>query len=168
MVLRVNSTPYSVRSALVRIRKVLGKASVPGADLGRLEIVLAEAMNNIVEHGYLYRPDGKIVVRLMQDTGNLLCEITDTGTAMPGNALPPGTHPLKGADEDLPEGGFGWFMIREVAQVLRYRRCAGRNHLFIQLALSGREASENTNDTATAEPQRERPTLPASLSRMTI
>lgn len=151
MVIRVATTSFSVRAALVRIRKVLEKAAVPGADLGRLEIVLAEAMNNIVEHAYLDRPDGRIVVRLMREAQSLACEIVDTGTAMPEDTLPTGENPLTSGYSDLPEGGFGWFMIRELADVLRYRRAGGRNYLFIRLELNGDELADGACEAAATE-----------------
>lgn len=143
MVLRLHSTPMSVRAALMQVREALQSAAVPGSDLGRLELVLAEAMNNIVEHAYLDSPDGRIVVRLTRDPDALSCEIIDTGAAMPGDALPQGHHPMLPSIDDLPEGGFGWFMIRELAETLRYNRRSGRNCLYFRLALTHPELAEN-------------------------
>lgn len=143
MVLRLHSTPMSVRAALMQVREALQSAAVPGSDLGRLELVLAEAMNNIVEHAYLDSPDGRIVVRLTRDPDALSCEIIDTGTAMPDDALPQGDHPMLPSIDDLPEGGFGWFMIRELAETLRYNRRSGRNCLYFRLALTRPDLAED-------------------------
>lgn len=67
------------------------------------------------------------------DQGALHCRITDSGAAMPGGRLPPGQFQDLGETQSLPEGGFGWFLIRTLAQDLDYRRIAGRNLLSFQL-----------------------------------
>ena len=50
---------------------------------------------------------------------------------------PPKGHPAElGVDmQDLPEGGFGWFLIRTLTTDLRYRREAGRNRLSFQMGI---------------------------------
>jgi serine/threonine-protein kinase RsbW len=41
--------------------------------------------------------------------------------------LPDASGPL----HSLPEGGFGWFLIQNLANTLDYRRMAGENHLYL-------------------------------------
>ena len=41
--------------------------------------------------------------------------------------------PPLGAVEDLPEGGFGWHVIRTLSKDLHYRRENGRNQLSFRL-----------------------------------
>jgi serine/threonine-protein kinase RsbW len=49
---------------------------------------------------------------------------------MPGGRLPePRPAPLDVALEDLPEGGFGWNVIRDLTAGLAYRRVNGVNRL---------------------------------------
>ena len=62
---------------------------------GRAEIVLAEVLNNIVEHAYAGAP-GRIDIAVGLGAGRMECDITDRGRAMPGLTLPPpvmGTSP---------------------------------------------------------------------------
>ena len=40
-------------------------------------------------------------------------------------------------EQDLPEGGFGWFLIRELTHDLTYRRDGSRNHLSFRMVLGG-------------------------------
>lgn len=92
------------------------------------QIVLAEVLNNVVEHAYVQH-EGQIDLALQVTDGRLVCDIRDSGLAMPGLSLPDGRLASYGAVADLPEGGFGWFLIRSLTQDLRYERASGQNHL---------------------------------------
>lgn len=115
----------AVRDVLIALRPRLG----PGS--GAVEIVLAEALNNVVEHAYAGK-GGRIALRLTVTPREVRARIGDSGRPMPGLALPPGLCPhrlLHGDVLDLPEGGFGWLLIRELASVISYRQQDGRNLL---------------------------------------
>jgi serine/threonine-protein kinase RsbW len=92
------------------------------------EIILAEALNNIVEHAYASQA-GAIEISVDLGADGLDCTICDHGMAMPGHVLPPGQAAQITSLADLPEGGFGWFLIRALAQDLRYSRARGENFL---------------------------------------
>lgn len=89
--------------------------------LGTTELVLAEALNNVVEHAYACY-SGQIEVEVQRGQDQLRFHIADKGLPMPGAEPPMGRMPEVGAFEDLPEGGFGWFLIRSLVQDLAYRR----------------------------------------------
>ncbi|WP_126978958.1 ATP-binding protein [Frigidibacter oleivorans] len=115
----------AVRDLLIALRPRLGP------DRGAVEIVLAEALNNVVEHAYAGN-DGRIALRLTVAPREVRIRIGDSGRPMPGLVLPRGLCPhrlLHGDVCDLPEGGFGWLLIRELASGLRYRQQDGRNLL---------------------------------------
>lgn len=124
----------SVRCALGAVTARL----VPGFGdeaAGTAEIVLAEVLNNIVEHAY-GGGGGPVELRLDGVPGGLLCTVTDRGRPMPGGALPKGRPQAPPARiEDLPEGGFGWILIRDLAEDLHYTRSGGRNVLTLRLPL---------------------------------
>ncbi len=92
-------------------------------------LVLAEALNNVVEHGYCFANDGEIDVGLMLSDNTLLISIKDFGLEY--------TIPVsrKNAPSDaselaaLPEGGFGWGLIQTLTDEVALRRDGGRNHL---------------------------------------
>lgn len=92
------------------------------------EIVLAEVLNNIVEHAYASHV-GDIRVHLSPCDTGLCCAVTDSGGAMPGLCLPKGDIQPLGCPPDLPEGGFGWFLIRSLVTELHYQRLADQNQL---------------------------------------
>lgn len=107
-------------------------AALCAADRGTAEIVLAEVLNNIAEHGYAGQ-GGLIELNLVRHRTGILCTVIDKGIAMPDGALPRGELKVAGASCDLSEGGYGWFLIRTLTRDLRYRRWRGRNELRFRL-----------------------------------
>ncbi len=109
--------------------------SIPGAlppdAMPVFELVLAEVLNNIVEHALAGQPDGRIDIDISAAApSGLTCCIRDNGRAMPGGVLPSGDLPDICVDlRDMPEGGFGWHLIRSLTSDLTYRRSAGGNAL---------------------------------------
>jgi serine/threonine-protein kinase RsbW len=88
---------------------------------GALEIVLAEVLNNIAEHAYARFP-GQIEVLVTAHESFLFIRTQDHGLAMPNQELPGGKLSAATEIQDLPEGGFGWFLIRSLTQDLTYLR----------------------------------------------
>ena len=63
-------------------------------------------------------------------------EIVDHGGELPEGKLPIGEMASLDVElEDLPEGGFGWFMIHHLTKDVRYDRVNGENHLNLRLAV---------------------------------
>lgn len=122
----------AVRDGLRALLDTLLLRSLPEDGRGTAEIVLAEALNNIVEHAYAHH-DGEIEIDLHLRQHELLCRITDTGLPMPDGKLPAGLLAPIGSFDDLPEGGFGWHLIRSLTHDLAYRRDSGRNLLTFRL-----------------------------------
>lgn len=125
------SDNLSVRQALQQVLRL----NLSPDDKSVVEIVLAEVLNNIVEHAYQEKPTGRIelAVRLMGD--GLHLAVQDSGLPLP-NDLPskPVSPDLDCATKDLPEGGFGWLLVRELTQDLHYERQDGRNILSFRIA----------------------------------
>lgn len=129
--LAIAGTPDAVSAALQALFTGPDRLSLPGDTGTDVQIVLAEAMNNIVEHAYADRP-GQIEITLWSTPDGLKGRLVDNGAPMPG-VLPAGTLPAIGQDGDLPEGGFGWFLIRQLASDITYRRQDGVNHLLFRI-----------------------------------
>lgn len=97
-----------------------------------VRIVLAEALNNVVEHAYRGGVPGAVAVRIALCGYDLCIDIADWGAPFSGNAIPSATPP---EPQDLSEGGYGWFLIHALTSARRYTRRACCNHLHLRLAM---------------------------------
>lgn len=137
--LTLPADPESVRVALMRIAAELLAAGITEEDAATAELVLAEVLNNVVEHAFAGCGEGWIEVTIAPEEAELACEVRDNGRPMPGGAPPGGSAPACGqALESLPEGGFGWFLIHSLARELAYARESGANLLGLRIPLTAR------------------------------
>lgn len=136
LTLTAPATELRVRDILGRARRWLGVQGLSDDTCGAVELVLAEALNNIVEHAYAAESPGDIRLVATVSPLRLRCVLSDQGTALPGLTIPGGRLPPHNvARDDLPEGGFGWFLIRDLTDRIDYRRNAGWNHLTLDFGL---------------------------------
>ncbi|MEM6589948.1 MAG: ATP-binding protein [Pseudomonadota bacterium] len=113
----------STRKVLGQITDAMMRDGLSGDLIGRVEIVLAELFNNIAEHAYQDRGEGEVRCAIEMRGNDLLVEVMDKGDPMPGGEVPEGKPPSMDVDfEDLPEGGFGWFIIRSQVDQLFHER----------------------------------------------
>lgn len=125
---RANET--EARCGICAVIAWLRAAGIDDDLAGSVEIALAEAINNVVEHAYAGRAPGDISVAADMAGSDLHVEIVDSGVGLPENRLPAGEQTdLTGPLETLPEGGFGWFLIRQLTRDLSYQRHNGCNRL---------------------------------------
>ncbi len=131
----IRSTNDEVRQLLCDLNVCLKALSLTAEEVGTIEIVLAEALNNIVEHAYRDK-EGSISIRLTPAKNGLMVRLEDHGSPLPNGEMPLGRTFVAGtAFEDLPEGGFGWFLIREIARDLTYERVDNKNLLTFRFAV---------------------------------
>lgn len=133
----VESGKFATREALTQFLQELHPLNLDLEEAGTIELVLAEVLNNIVEHAYPPTSSGgPIVICCAQKTDGLFVQIKDCGKAMPDGQLPLGNLAPMGAEiDDLPEGGFGWFLIQHLARDVTYQRVDNENHLKMRLAI---------------------------------
>jgi serine/threonine-protein kinase RsbW len=133
----------AVRRLLAALRARLRGHGLPDPACGTVEIVLAEALNNIVEHAYAGSQPGGIALHAALGPDGLTCTLSDRGATLPGAQLPAGRPPDPGTDrETLPEGGFGWFLIRSLTRDVAYAREDGINRLTLRFDLPGPETGD--------------------------
>jgi len=127
LVLRAEA--MAVRDALARVIDQLRGQGLGVEELGSVELVLAEALNNIVEHAY-GDMGGEIQLWWTLGPRGLQVRIADHGAAMPDGKAPL-TFGQCAVDHAaiVPEGGFGWFLITGLAHNIVYRRESGINIL---------------------------------------
>ena len=126
-VLHLRADAGNVLPALRRIRELAGHGP---EDADTAELVLAEVLNNIVEHAYDPAGAGDVLVAIRPDPDGVRFCVVDAGRPMAGLRLPDGVMPDTGVPvQSLAEGGWGWALIRAMTRQIRYRRHAGRNVL---------------------------------------
>lgn len=124
------SGEMTVRHALRDLKSALSGMGLAEDDIGSVEIVLGEVLNNVVEHAYGPARRGQIEVGFVRKGHVLRFCVADEGEALPDERLPAAELPCAdGALETLPEGGFGWYLVQHLACDLAYSRARGRNEL---------------------------------------
>lgn len=140
--LRLVAEPRSIRHVLRLLRPRLRDVSAPDA-ADHAELVLAEVLNNIAEHGYC-GAGGPISLRIRHRLQQLDITVADAGRPisaglfahLPTGPRPP-SRPTAAADPQLPEGGFGLGIISHLSASRRYRRHLGQNVLRLRLHSEG-------------------------------
>ena len=127
----------SVRDAIAQTLAKLSPLGLNEDETDTVELVLAEVLNNIVEHALAQTlNDTQIKITADHDARGLGVIITDEGAKMPNGVAPHPRPPVVDVEmPELPEGGFGWFMIHTLAKEVCYVRKDGRNHLTLRLAV---------------------------------
>jgi len=123
----------NVRDCLAEVRRWVG-GRLPDDCLWASELVLAEALTNIVEHACRGRTDACFTCEVTLSPGRLACRLRDDGRPMPGLRAPEGAEQdVDVPVSDLPEGGYGWNLIRKLTGRLAYFRADGVNHLSFEI-----------------------------------
>lgn len=79
-----------------------------------LQLVISEALTNVVKHAYAGRDDGWMQLALDVDPGQVRLSVSDAGQAFDPASIP-------SPDFEDPKGhGLGFFIIRENADALEY------------------------------------------------
>lgn len=126
----------AVRALLAALTATLRDRGLGDEEVSSVELVVAETLNNIVEHAYGAEGLGDIALSVSDSPRGLLFSITDHGDEMPDGALPPGLPAdTATALRSMPEGGFGWFLIRELARDLTYCRVDDMNRVTFRVAI---------------------------------
>lgn len=127
------ATQIGARKAIIATISRLPRLGISQSRCGEIEIALAEVVNNVVEHACAGLPDAKGRITCLTGGETLIVEVSDTGRAMPERRLPTGSRAdLSGPMADLPEGGFGWFLIRQISENVTYERRDGQNRLILE------------------------------------
>ncbi len=130
------STPDAVGEALGRMRAHVKGHGLSPEHVDAVEIVLAEVLNNIVEHAYGADGSSVISMTVTVHKHGVDCVVCDRGLGMPDGKIPcPRRFDAELTDvDDLPEGGFGWGLIHDLASDLRYTREGNENRLSFSIA----------------------------------
>lgn len=123
----IGATAPAVRGLLLTLEKGAYLSDLPNEARCTALLVLAEALNNVVEHAYAGGP-GWIGVVPLAGRGGRGWRIIDGGMPAPDFSNLPGVMP-----DGLAEGGFGWPLIRALTDQARQSRRRGWNVLTLHL-----------------------------------
>lgn len=134
----VQSSELAVRHILKKLLEGLRPLGLDTDEASTVELVMAEALNNIVEHAYPEGdPVGPISITCEHACDGLHLTVVDQGRGMPDGKTPLGVAVDLDVDlPNLPEGGFGWFLIRDLAKDVQYQRIEPENRLSLRLAVA--------------------------------
>ncbi len=102
-------------------------------DLMNINLVLDEAVINVIAHGYEDDHDHLISVSLSLDGSRARMHVEDDG--VPFNILEAPPAKLDIPIEERKPGGLGVHIIKTLCESVAYRREGGRNHLTMVLRL---------------------------------
>ena len=135
---KFHATCSAARDGIAGVMGRLQAMGLPPAAAQDVEIALAEAVNNVIEHAYCGRKGHKIAVRVRLSKTALELTLSDSGRPLPGGRVPRESCPdLDRPRNELPEGGFGWGLIHQLTDHVRYERRNGRNLLSLLFRLTG-------------------------------
>lgn len=127
------ATQIAARQAIVATIARLPDLGISDSRCGDIEIALAEAINNVVEHACANLPDASGCITCLIYGDTLIVEIYDTGRALPDSRPPTGTGAnLAVPVPELPEGGFGWSLIHRITANVAYERTGNLNCLRLE------------------------------------
>lgn len=134
----IRSGQLAARTALDHLLEGLSPLKLDTEEAGTVELVVAEALNNIVEHAYPEgKSDGPINIMCKHLPDGLHLTLVDHGLPMPDGRTPVGAPVDLDVDlMDMPEGGFGWFLIKDLAKDVYYERKEWENRLSFRLAVA--------------------------------
>jgi len=134
----LDANPAAVQQALIDLRGRFEGAVAEDA-LARMELVVAEILNNIAQHGTglgkepaadaSRRAPVTVHIAITRHAGGLACAISDDGPPLPPGCLVDQDQPSSPDVAALRAGGFGWVIIRDLARSLFYFRERSRNVL---------------------------------------
>lgn len=148
--LAFSATETEASKGILKLSECLTAQGLPADKAGDVRIALTEAINNVVEHAYAGISPAKVRVACNLQQDRLTILISDSGNPLPGLRPPEGIPAALGSTiDDLPEGGFGWFLIRELTSEVQYERRDGFNWLSLRFDIP---SAEDRPKTATIRP----------------
>lgn len=131
----IDSQLAHVRLLGSAVRGIGRELELPGEQVGQLELMLVEAVNNVIEHAYENRAGHDVRVRVECDpAAQIKMIISDQGHSIPNAQIKTqlaGDAALLPEPESLPEGGWGLGLISMLADSLHYECDQEGNHLHL-------------------------------------
>lgn len=133
---------FTARRVLGELTQKLTETGLQPEQVQTTELVVAEALNNVMEHACEEKDGIAVALDLRRSDASIEVEIRDAGRPMPGLDLSATHHRrMSGPDTDvpfyaLPEGGFGWFLIYDLTDSVSYAHQDNCNTLRLRISIA--------------------------------
>lgn len=136
--LTIASTFLEVRRALDWVSDRIGSSLFDGRR-DDIALAAAEALNNIVRHGYREATGGRIDLELRLAEAKLTLVITDNAPLPPPQDILAEGHDFPQVEgiplDEMPESGFGLALIQACTDNVTFERLAGGNLTVLEFLL---------------------------------
>jgi serine/threonine-protein kinase RsbW len=127
--LSIDSRLEQVRVLSGALRGIGKELALSESEIGQLELMMVEAVNNVIEHAYELQAGNDVHVRFEQRGNTVYLIISDRGKPIPAEVQEEiGEMPDPLA---LPDGGWGLALIHALADSIRYVCSPEGNHLYV-------------------------------------
>ena len=127
--LNIYSELKQASEAVVRVGKWLEQERIESECIGDVMLVLAEALNNVIEHAYGTETSGDIQIKGTLRAQTLSLQIVDRGRPFDGPPDEVVLNTEKYELSEMPDGGFGWFLIKSLTEDIHFSRAGDKNKL---------------------------------------
>ena len=127
LVLQVRSISKDIAPAIETAEAWLGEKQVSADTTYFAGLAIDETITNCIKYGYDDEKEHLIVIELTLAQGALSVVVIDDGHAF--NPLEAPFPDLSLPIEERPIGGLGIYLLRTLADQIRYERCNGTNRL---------------------------------------
>ncbi len=129
--LSIKSDAKNVSFVCNTVTDFLRNMNVEKQTRDKIELCLAEALNNIIRHAYKNNPGKLVNIKVEKEGNEIRIILVDYGIPRPENVKP--TLCFDPDDiENLPEGGFGLYLIDNLMDENIYRTADGKNVLLLK------------------------------------
>ncbi|WP_016950028.1 SpoIIE family protein phosphatase [Anabaena sp. PCC 7108] len=133
--LTLNSELTELEEVKQKLSEILQAASLTVELIEDAQLIVEEVLVNIIEYGYENRSDGYIDLRIEINNQQLMMTFKDSGK--PFNPLTDIASPdIMMDDEERSLGGFGFFLVQELAEQVDYVYLHGKNILTVRQAIA--------------------------------
>ena len=115
------------------IAEIAEESSLGPDEVFNLNLVLEEAVVNIINYAYPKEDKESIYLSAKADKDSIVLVLTDTGKAFDPTSVPDVDVTLSAEDREI--GGLGIFLIRQIMNEVRYERIDGKNVLTLEKKL---------------------------------
>ena len=126
---RLQTSQEPVSTLLNEIAHWMAQIGALDNKITNVQIVLAEVLNNVIEHGFESENSGTVEIEIKVFDDSLVIQVSDNGMEFtPPNITQTPLQDITDID-GLPEGGFGWFLIHEITSSFEFYRMDNKNYL---------------------------------------